>query len=215
MALAFKQTRGSAAKGKVATYTYKDGDNRIRLVGDVLARYVYWIKGENGKDLPFECLAFNRDEERFDNVEVDHVKTFYPQLKCGWAYAVQCIDTSEGADRGKIIVLNLKKKLFESILLAAEDLGDPTDPVTGWDVVFRKVKTGPLPINVEYQLQVLKCKQRALEAVELEAMKSLKSMDELLVRPTADAQKELLDKLRSGGGKESIDEEIDEEFSVK
>jgi len=215
MAKAFKNTKGSAVKGKVATYTYKDGDNRIRLVGDVLARYVYWIKGENGKDLPFECLAFNRDEERFDNAEVDHVKEYYPQLKCGWAYAVQAFDASEGADKSKIIVVNLKKKLFEAIILAAEDLGDPTDPDTGWDVVFRKVKTGPLPINVEYQLQVLKCKPRPLDATERATLATIKSMDELLVRPTAAAQKELLDKLRSGATSENIDEEIDEEFEVK
>jgi hypothetical protein len=215
MAKAFKNTKGSAVKGKVATYTYKDGDNRIRLVGDVLARYVYWIKGENGKDLPFECLAFNRDEERFDNAEVDHVKEYYPQLKCGWAYAVQAFDAAEGADKSKIIVVNLKKKLFEAIILAAEDLGDPTDPDTGWDVVFRKVKTGPLPINVEYQLQVLKCKPRPLDATERATLATIKSMDELLVRPTAAAQKELLDKLRSGATSENIDEEIDEEFEVK
>jgi len=48
-------------------------------------------------------------------------------------------------------------------LTAAEDLGDPTDPETGWDVMFKRVKTGPLPYNVEYQLQVLKCKPRALD----------------------------------------------------
>jgi hypothetical protein len=31
----------------------------------------------------------------------------------------------------KPVVINLKKKLFEEILTAAEDLGDPTDVVTG------------------------------------------------------------------------------------
>ena len=50
----------------------------------------------------------------------------YPDLKCGWSYAMQCIDG------GEVKVINLE--LFEAILTAAEDLGDPTDPETGWDV---------------------------------------------------------------------------------
>ena len=75
-------------------------------------------------------------------------------------------------------------------------LGDPTDPETGWDVCFKRVKTGPLPYNVEYQLQALKCKPRALSDDEVAAVEGLKSMDEVMPRPTPDAQKELLDRLR-------------------
>jgi len=211
MAISFANVKGSAVKNKVDQYVYKDGDNRVRIVGDILARYVYWVKGENKKDIPFECLAFNRATESFDNAEKDWVKIERPDLKCSWAYAVQCIDPQDG----KLKVLNLKKKLWEAVMLAAEDLGDPTDHDTGWDIVFRKAKTGPLPINVEYQLQVLKCKPRPLTADERAAISELKSMDDVLPRPTADAQKELLNKLRSGGTGEAIDEEIDEEFAVK
>ena len=58
---------------------------------------------------------------------------------------------------------------MEQILVAAEDLGDPTDPEAGWDVHFKRVKTGPLAYNVEYQLQALKCKPRALDVEEKEA----------------------------------------------
>lgn len=208
MALAFANQKGSAVKNKVDSYKYKDGDNSVRIVGDILARYVYWMKGENAKDIPFECLAFDRATERFTNTEIDYVKQYNPDLKCSWAYAVQCIDD------GKLTVLNLKKKLWESIILAAEDLGDPTDPETGWDLKFRKQKTGPLPINVEYQLQVLKCKSRPLTSEEQALIADIKSMDEIIPRPTAEAQKELLDKLRSGGTGEKPDEEIDSEFSV-
>jgi hypothetical protein len=210
MAIQFANTKGSASKGKAAAYTYKDGDNKFRLVGDVLARYVYWIKGENNKDIPMECLGFNRAEERFDNVETDHVKAAFPQLKCGWAYAIQAIDPADG----KVKVVNLKKKLFEQILVAAEDLGDPTNVETGWDVVFRKAKTGPLPINVEYTLQVLKCKPRPLTDEEREAIADLKSMDEVMPRPTPAQQKELLDKIKNGSPKENIDEDLDQEFTV-
>ena len=66
--------------------------------------------------------------------------------------------------------------------------------------------------NVEYQLQALKCKQRALDESEMELIAELKSMDEVLPRPTPDAQKELLDRLRAGSI--NSDESIDEEFDV-
>ena len=171
MAIKFNQHKGAAQKNSVTAYQYRDGDNSFRLVGDILARYVYWIKGENEKDIPLECLSFDRDKETFNNKEKDWVREYYPDLKCGWSYATQCIDG------GSVKVVNLKKKLWEQIITAAEDLGDPTDPTTGWDVKFRRVKTGPLPYNVEYQLQVLKCKVRALSEAELALYETVKSMD--------------------------------------
>jgi hypothetical protein len=100
-------------------------------------------------------------------------------------------------------------------MIAAEDLGDPTDPVAGWDVMFRKQKTGPLPINVEYTLQSLKCKTRELTDGEKALLTDLKSMDDIVPRPTSEAQRELLEKLRSGAlSGETIDEEIADEFTV-
>ena len=123
MAIKFNQAQGAAKKEKIDQYTYKNGDNVLRIVGDLLPRYVYWIKGENNKNIPMECLAFDRDTETFNNKEKDHVRDFFPDLKCGWAYAAQCIDPADG----KVKVLNLKKKLMEQIMVAADDLGDPTD----------------------------------------------------------------------------------------
>jgi len=209
MALAFNQTKGEAQKSSINSYQYKDGDNKVRLVGDVLARYVYWLKGENEKNIPFECLSFDRNEERFNNKEKDWVREYYPDLKCGWSYAMQCLDD------GKVKVINLKKKLWEQILTAAEDLGDPTNPEAGWDICFKRVKTGPLPYNVEYQLQALKCKPRALDADEMAAIEGIKSMDEVMPRPTPDAQKELLDRLRNAPSQEDADNEtLEEEFNI-
>lgn len=209
MALGFNKTKGAAQKSSINSFSYRDGDNQVRLVGDILARYVYWIQGENGKNIPFECLSFDRNEEKFNNKEKDWVREFYPDLKCGWSYAMQCVDN------GQVKVINLKKKLFEQVLTAAEDLGDPTDPATGWDICFKRVKTGPLPYNVEYQLQALKCKPRALTEVEATAVVDLRSMDEVMPRPTPDAQKELLDRIRDSASSESeIDESIEEEFNI-
>jgi hypothetical protein len=206
MALSFNQSKGQAQKSEINTYKYSEGDNSVRLVGDILARYVYWIKGENDKNIPLECLSFSRNEERFVNKEKDWVRDFYPDLKCGWSYAMQCIHD------GDVKVLNLKKKLWEQIITAAEDLGDPTNPETGWDVKFKRVKTGPLAYNVEYQLQVLKCKPRPLTDEERALVANLKSMDEVMPRPTPDAQKELLDRLHGATSEETDDEALEAEF---
>jgi hypothetical protein len=207
LAIAFNQHKGAAQKSSIDTFQYVDGDNKMRLVGDILARYVYWIKGENDKNIPMECLSFDRNSERFNNVEKDWVREYYPDLKCGWSYVTQCLDGD------KVKVVNLKKKLWEQIITAAEDLGDPTDPDTGWDICFKRVKTGPLPYNVEYQLQALKCKPRALTDEEKAAIADLKSMDDVMPRPTPDAQKELLDRVR-GAANEADDELLDAEFNV-
>lgn len=193
MALSFKQTKGKAASNKVESYEYKDGENTVRLIGGVLPRYIYWIKGTNNKDIPVECLAFSREKEKFDNLEKDHVPEYYPDLRCSWSYSINCIDPKDG----KVKALNLKKKLFEQIVNAAEDLGDPTDYDTGWDVVFKRQKTGPLPFNVEYTLQVLRCKPRALSADERALADAAQNIDEKFPRPTADEVKALLEKVNS------------------
>jgi hypothetical protein len=191
MAISFKNTKGKAQSNKVESYEYKDGENTVRLVGGVLPRYIYWLKGSNNKDIPVECLAFSRDKEKFDNLQRDHVPDFFPELKCSWSYTVNCIDPKDG----KVKALNLKKKLFEQILTAAEDLGDPTDADTGWDVVFKRVKTGPLAYNVEYQLQVLRCKTRVLSEAERDLITAAKSIDEKYVRPSEEEVLALLTKI--------------------
>jgi len=207
MAISFNQQKGSAQKTSISSYQYKDGDNVMRIVGDILARYVYWVKGENDKNIPLECLSFDRNAEAFTNQEKDWVREYYPDLKCGWSYATQCIDN------GEIKVVNLKKKLWESIISAAEDLGDPTDPETGWDIKFKRVKTGPLPYNVEYRLQALKCKSSPLSEEDLALVADIKSMDEVMSRPTPDAQKELLDRIRQAHTTE-VDDTLEDEFKV-
>jgi len=207
MAISFNQQKGSAQKTSIKSFQYVNGDNKMRLCGDILARYVYWIKGQNDKNIPMECLSFDRNTESFNNKEKDWVREYYPDLKCGWSYATQCIDN------GEVKVVNLKKKLWEQIITAAEDLGDPTDPDTGWDICFKKVKTGPLPYNVEYQLQALKCKPSSLSEDDKALLEDLKSMDDVMPRPTPDAQKELLDRIREASTTE-VDETLEAEFNI-
>ena len=207
MAISFKNTKGKAVKNTVESFEYKDGDNTVRIFGGVLPRYVYWLKGTNNKDIPVECLAFDREEERFNNKETDHVQSFFPEAKCSWSYSVNCIDPKDG----KAKVLNLKKKLFEQIVTAAEDLGDPTDPDTGWDIVFKRVKTGPLPFNVEYQLKALACKPRSLSDAEREIIAKEKAIDEKYQRPTEADVLKTLERISKGGDEETTDTTTDKE----
>ena len=210
MAIKFNQAQGAAKKEKIDQYTYKNGDNVLRIVGDLLPRYVYWIKGENNKNIPMECLAFDRNTETFNNKEKDYVREFFPDLKCGWAYAIQGIDPADG----NVKVVNLKKKLMEQIMVAAEDLGDPTDPETGWDIYFQRVKTGPMAFNVEYRLQALKCEKRALGEEEMAAIAELRSMDDVLPRPTPDAQLELLQRVTQAAAGAEAPSDVDSEFKI-
>lgn len=195
MALAFKKTNGSAIKNSHEAYTYKENENTVRMVGGILPRYIYWVKGTNNKDIPVECLAFDRELEKFTNTETDHVPSFYPDLKCSWSYCINCIDPADG----KVKVLNLKKKLFGQILSAAEDMGlDPTDPDEGFDIVFKRIKTGPLAYNVEYTLSQLKLKKRALTETERAAVAAALTIDAKFVRPTPAEVLALLEKIAKG-----------------
>ncbi len=201
MGIKFNESKGSAVKGP-DSYKYADDENVVRLVGDILPRYVYWLKGTNNKDIPAECLSFNRDKEKFDNKEKDYVTEYFPGIKCQWAYVMNCIDPRDG----KVKVINLKKKLLQQIMDAANDgLGDPTDPETGWDVIFKKKKTGPLTFNVEYSLSVLKLKKRALSEEERAAVEAAETIDKKVPRPTPEQIKELCEKISNGTDEETSD----------
>lgn len=207
MAISFKNTKGKAQSNKVEAYEYKDGENTVRLVGGVLPRYIYWVKGSNNKDIPIECLAFSRDKEKFDNLEKDHVPTYFPDLKCSWSYTVNCIDPKDG----KVKALNLKKKLFEQIVSTAADLElDPTDFDEGFDIVFNRVKTGPLAFNISYDLKPLKCKKRALTPEEREVAQAAKNIDEKYPRPTEAEVLALLEKITSNTDDEAGDDATQE-----
>lgn len=199
MALDFSKAKGKAEKVSYPAYEIADGDNKLRMFGGILPRYVYWLKGTNNKDIPVECLSFDREKEKFTNVEEDPVPEYYPDKKCQWAYSINCIDLRDG----KVKIFNLKKKLLEQIKVAAEDLGDPTDPQTGWDVVFKKVKTGPSTFNVEYTLQVLRCKPRPLTEAEIALINAEKTIDEKYVRPSVEDIKSLLERISSGDSEET------------
>lgn len=193
MALDLNKAKGKAQKG-AATYEYKNGENRIRLVGGVLPKYVYWVKSHNGKDIPIECLGFDRDKERFTNKEEDLVPASFPGKKCQWNYSMVCIDRTTNEP----CVIHLKKKLFEQILSAQEDLGTVTDPDTGWLVTFKRTKTGPLPINISYELSVLRCKVDPLTDEDKAKLEEFGDIDSHFPRPSVEQVATLIDRVLHG-----------------
>lgn len=193
MSIKFNDTSGAAKKTKVDYFKFEDGENRFRMVGDILARYVYWKKTPDGsKTMSIENLGFNRDEERFDNVTKDWFNHYFPEDKCSWSYLVQAIDLKTG----KLVVLGLKKKMFEQIhTLGVKHLGDPTDPVTGWDCVVEREKTGPLAWNVTYTVDQLASKNRKLSDEEMELIADLKPIDDLFPIQSPEEQKAFIEKV--------------------
>ena len=191
MAMKFDKVAGAAKKSEIKYYKFEDGENIFRMVGDVLPRYVYWVKNDK-KTIPMECLSFDREEEKFTNIVKDHIPEFCPDLKCSWSYLVQVIDPEDG----EVKVLGLKKKLFGQIIeMAAKHLGDPTNPETGWTVVVERKKTGPLPFNVEYNLDQMSCKAQPLTEEEKVLIEEAKNIDDLFPVPTPTDQKRFLDSI--------------------
>ena len=206
MAKSFGSTKGEAIKGG-EYYKWKDGDQSIRLVGDIVPRYVYWKQDKERRNISIECLSFNRDAEKFTNVEKDWFKELFASEdpKCSWAYVARAINPD---DKSKTILIPLKKKMYQQIQDVAQELGDPTDPETGWDIVIQRKKTGAQAFNVEYTVKQLKCKARPLTEDELALVEKMPPIDELVPRQTAEEQKELIERLFFS---DSEDTETDEE----
>lgn len=213
MAIKFSKLEGSAKKSDVKYMTLPEGESVFRMVGDVLPRYVYWLK--NGKaTAAFECLSFNRDLEKFTNIEKDWVPELVEQYqgtprketKCAWAYVVQVIDRRDNT----LKVLNLKKKMFETIKSLAEEFGDPTDPETGYNIIVDRKKTGPANYNVTYevkQVKMMKERGNAMPEGDAEIIANLKEIEKLIPRPTPEEQKALLDAFLSAQVEEEAGED--------
>lgn len=214
MALSFGETAGAAKKGKINWYKFKEGDNEFRIVGDILPMYVYWKRSNNGQNLPIECLSFDRDQEKFTNETEDMFLKYFPKNEKGedsrpsWAYTCQAID-----EKGELCVVQLKKKLFtEQIQIAAEDLGDPTNPDTGWIIKVKRTKTGPLNYNVSYTLKVVGITPTPLTDDERELIKDMKTIDELIPRPSVESQENFIKKFFLGEKEDEATTDVAKEF---
>lgn len=170
MAIKFTDLQGKASKSGPDRFKPSEGVNKIRIIGEVVPGYKYWLRTRDNTPIPADCLSFNRDTERFDNNRTDPVRKHFPDMKCSWAYQSLVIDRM---DDNKVKLFDHKKKLFESVLdTAKKKFGDPTDPKVGWDIVFTKKKTGPQPFNVEYALEIFELENSALTEEDLTAIEA-------------------------------------------
>jgi len=188
---AWDDSAGEAIKNKLEYIKFQMGTNKMRMVGEILPRYAYWKKLKDF-NIPVECLSFDRDKETFTNLEKDHFREHFPLKPNGdknypsWSYVIKVLDPN---DNNKVKLCGLKKKLFEQIQShAKKHLGDPTNPETGWMVVFEKKSTGPLPFQVEYTLDQMACEVTPLTEEQVAAIADTPSIDTLIPRPTADDQ---------------------------
>ena len=185
MAIKFTDLQGKASKGGPDRFKPAEGVNKIRIVGSVIPAYKYWLRTRDNTPVPMDCLGFNRETEQFDNKNRDVVREYFPGEKCSWAYMSYVIDRSDG----KVKLFDHKKRLFADILdVASKKFGDPTDPEKGWDIVFTKKKTGPLPFNVEYKLEVFDLENSPLSDEDKAAVEEAGSIEEVTKLPTAEDQ---------------------------
>lgn len=185
-----KQATGSGQRREIERLTLGLGDTKVRLTGDVMPRYCYWVITKEGKKMPVECLQFERETETFNNSIKDPFKEIDPDIyseKPQFSYVCNVIDRSDG----KVKLFDLRSTIYSQIVDYATnpDYGNPADVENGYDFTIKKEKTGPLPQNVKYTVIPARNNSPLKEAEkELE----LFDLSKIYKRQTYDEQKEWL-----------------------
>lgn len=185
-----KQAGSDRQKREIERVPLNMGETKVRLVGEVMPRYCYWIVTKEGKKMPVECLQFNRDTESFDSAALDPFKEIDPDVyadKAQFAYVCNVIDRKDG----KVKLLDLRSTIYAQIVDYAknEDYGSPTDQQSGYDITIKKEKTGPLPQNIKYTVIPARA-SKALTAEETEL--ELYDLNAIFKRTTYEEQKRWL-----------------------
>ena len=192
--VSWDKAKGSAGTGtqrrEVQRLTLDIGDNKLRLIGDVLPRYVYWTTTNEGKKMPVECLRFNRQTEQFDDKQPDPFKELDESIwsdKPQFAYVCNAIDRRDN----QVKLFDLKSTIYRQIVDYASnpEYGNPADSKSGYDITVKKEKTGPLPQNVKYTCIPTRASvSLTKEEEELEKY----DLDRIYKRQTYDEQKQWL-----------------------
>ena len=185
-----KQSSGSSQRKEIERLSLSIGDTKVRLIGDVMPRYCYWVVTTEGKKMPIECLSFSRETESFDNNAQDPFKEIDPAIysdKPQFSYVCNVIDRTDG----KIKLFDLRATIYSQIVDYASnpEYGNPADPVKGYDLTVKKEKTGPLPQNVKYTVVPARSN---IALTEDEQKLELFELDRIYKRQTYDEQKEWL-----------------------
>lgn len=180
-----KQSNGNSQKRDITRISLGMGETKIRLVGDVMPRYCYWIVTKDNKKMPVECLQFDRSTETFNNNTRDPFKEIDPDVysdKAQFAYVCNVIDRADGT----VKLFDLRSTIYAQIVEYASnpEYGSPADPESGYDLTIKKEKTGPLPQNVKYTIiparssKPLTEEEKSLELFELNAIFKRQTYDE-------------------------------------
>lgn len=194
----------SSARKEIERINIGIGDTKLRLIGEVLPRYVYWVVTTEGKKMPVECLRFDRQKESFNDSIKDPMKEIDEEIyseKPQFAYVCNVIDRTDG----KVKIFDLRSTIYKQIVDYATnpDYGNPADDAAGYDITIKKEKTGPLPQNVKYSVIPARNNSSITEA---EKKLELFELDKIYKRQTYEEQKEWLLKNTSYFSGESSDE---------
>jgi hypothetical protein len=139
-----KPQSGNGERTEIVRVKLDKDSTKVRILGNVLPRYIRWVVTNEGRKHPLECISFDRETEEFTNArdpfrEID--ETLYDE-KPQFSYVVNVIDRSDN----RLKLMDLKTTVFKQIIDYARDpdYGSPADPDNGYDITIRKEKTGPL-----------------------------------------------------------------------
>jgi len=163
----------------------KDASATVRLIGNVLPRYVYWVTTSEGKRIPVECLEFDRGDEKFDPNAKNPFNEIPENIfgeKAQFAYVCNVIDRSDNT----IKLLDLKRTMYTQIkdFVNNPEYGSPADETKGYDITIKKEGTGPKPQNVKYSCMPgrsstpLTPKEKELELYDLNKIFSRQTYDD-------------------------------------
>ena len=194
----FLQVTGEAAKNNVNYAKFGFGTTQIRLVGDLLAGYCYWINNAAGKKMKAPNLGFNPQTESWIPGAVDPVKEFglteknekgeTVPLKSKRDYNINIINRASG----KAEVMALSKTMFDAIVAYCRDTG-VTDP-TKLELFIDKTGNAAQWSSIRYNLNVVKTmtfngdqsKIDAARAGDEEILKDIKPITEIFKRPSVE-----------------------------
>lgn len=204
-AMNWGDTKGEAQSNKVTFMKMAAGENKIRIVGNIVRKYDYWVKNSEGNSLPFENLAFNRETESFVQGAADPVRELGLQhtdwkgkpvfddngepvpMKCKKAYVCPVINRATN----QIEYMELKKGVFDGINEVMQKVNDPKfikrfaddeyrvpNPMF-IDVTFTKSGQG---LDTEYKVDVMEVMDQLMDDDSFNAMLARHKADDALIK---------------------------------
>jgi len=105
---------GGGQRREIERLTLPVGDTKIRLIGEVMPRYVYWVVTTEGKKMPVECLRFDRQKETFNESNKDPMTEIDEEIyadKPQFAYVCNVIDRADN----KIKIFDLRSTIYKQL----------------------------------------------------------------------------------------------------